>query len=122
MGFTDAGWPEEDDVLVALDEAELVEAVDLFALDRGLEGEVELLDGLDRRQPGLAHCRLYPAVVAKRDLRPEQPFERLAGGDTAPIDFGEDVIDGFQGAGKLQVGQHLADVVASHGAHRTASA
>jgi hypothetical protein len=38
----DPGRAEEDDVLLALDEAELVEAVDLLPLDGGLEAEVEV--------------------------------------------------------------------------------
>jgi hypothetical protein len=50
MGLSDPRRAQEDHVLLALDEAELVQALDLLALDRGLEGEVKLLESLDRRQ------------------------------------------------------------------------
>lgn len=43
VGLADAGRPEQDDVLFALEEAELGQAVDLLALDRRLEREVELI-------------------------------------------------------------------------------
>ena len=49
MRLADARRAEKDDVLLTLQEAELVEAVDLLALDRGLEAEVEVVEGLDAR-------------------------------------------------------------------------
>src|SRR5689334_24186140 len=48
MRCADARWPEEDHILAALDEAEFVQTLDLFAAKRWLKGEVkvaELLDG-----------------------------------------------------------------------------
>ena len=47
MCLADAWRAEEDHVLLARQEAELVEVVDLLALDRGLEREVEVLERLD---------------------------------------------------------------------------
>src|SRR5271165_1076216 len=101
MSFADAGRSEEDHVLAALDEAELVQALDLLALDRGLEGKVELLDRLDRRQARGSHGGLQPSVIAQVDLRPKEALERFAGGDGAAVDVGEDVIDRFQCTGEL---------------------
>src|SRR5438067_13694750 len=49
-GLTHPRGTQEDHVLLALDEGELVQALDLLATDRGLKGEVELLQRLDRRQ------------------------------------------------------------------------
>ena len=40
MGLSDTGRSQQDDVLLALDEAELVEILDLFTLDGRLEREV----------------------------------------------------------------------------------
>ena len=40
VGIADAGRAEEDDVLPALHEAELVQRLDLLSLDGGLEAEV----------------------------------------------------------------------------------
>src|SRR5690606_15752082 len=81
MCFPDARRSEQDHVLPALDEAELVQALDLLAADRGLEGEVELLQGLYRRQPRRAHRGLEPAVVTQGDLGGEEPFDRLGRGE-----------------------------------------
>ena len=44
MGLSDTGRSQQDDVLLALDEAELVEILDLFTLDGRLEREVELIE------------------------------------------------------------------------------
>jgi hypothetical protein len=38
MGLPDAGWAQEDHILAALDEAELVQALNLLAAQRRLEG------------------------------------------------------------------------------------
>jgi hypothetical protein len=51
-----------DHVFLALQEAERVEAFQLLALDAGLEGEVEVAQGLDRGEPGAAHVCLEPAA------------------------------------------------------------
>ena len=64
----DARRAEQDHVLGALDEAELLLALDLLALDARLEGEVELGQGLHRRQPGGTHRGLQAAVVAQHTL------------------------------------------------------
>lgn len=44
MRFSDAGRPGEDDILAALDEAELVQAFDLLTTQGGLEGEIEVTE------------------------------------------------------------------------------
>jgi hypothetical protein len=50
--LADAGGAEQDDVLLARDEAELVQVEELAAVDGGLEGEVEGVERLERRQAG----------------------------------------------------------------------
>ena len=52
------GRPEEDHILPALDEAEVMQALDLLTPQRGLEGEVEIMQLLDRGQAAGAHRRL----------------------------------------------------------------
>jgi hypothetical protein len=47
-----AGRSEQDDVLASGEEVELAEMQDGVAPQRGLEGEVELLDRLARREAG----------------------------------------------------------------------
>ena len=61
--FPHAGRTEQDHVLGAVHEAELMQALDLLALDAGLEGEVELGERLHRRQPGGSHRSLQAPVV-----------------------------------------------------------
>ena len=68
MCLADARWAPQHHVLLALQEAKLGETVDLFALDRWLEGEIELPEGLHRRQARGAHSRLQAPVVAQADL------------------------------------------------------
>ena len=50
LSLPDAGRTEQDHVLPSVQEAELVQALDLLALDGGLEGEIELVQRLHRRQ------------------------------------------------------------------------
>ena len=52
MGLAHSGRAEQDHILGALQEAQLVEALDLPPLDARLEAEVELLKRLDRRFAG----------------------------------------------------------------------
>ena len=43
VSLPDPGRAEQDHVLLSVQEAELVQALDLLALDAGLEGEIELV-------------------------------------------------------------------------------
>src|SRR5690348_6827504 len=63
--LADAGRPEEDDILAPLDEAKLVEAFHLLAAQRGLKGEVEVVELLDHGQPTRAHRGLQPSVISQ---------------------------------------------------------
>ena len=50
MGLPHPRRPKQDHVLPPCEEPEFVQTVDLLAFDARLEGEVELRQGLDRRQ------------------------------------------------------------------------
>ena len=67
--FPDAWWAEQDHVLAAVQEAELVQALDLLALDAGLEGEVELIERLHSRQPRRARRAGAGAFIAAPPYR-----------------------------------------------------
>jgi hypothetical protein len=73
MGLADAGRPEQDDILGALDEAQPGELPDLLAVDRGLELEVELVQRLDPGQAGEFEAALDAPLMAAAPLG----FERL---------------------------------------------
>src|SRR6185436_20141459 len=70
--LADAWWPEEDDILAALDEAELVQAFDLLPSQRGLKGEIEVPELFDHRQPAGSHRGLQPPVIPQLNLRREE--------------------------------------------------
>src|SRR5689334_16267673 len=79
--FADAGRPEEDHILASLDEAELMQTFNLLAPQRGLEGEVEVAQLLDRRQPTGPHRGLQASIIAELNLRRQQLLDRLRGGE-----------------------------------------
>lgn len=111
MRLADAGRAEEDHILGALDEAELVQTLDLLAPQRRLKGEVEVVQLLHRRQPTRAHRRLQPAIVPELDLRRQQLLDGLGRAERAAIHALENRIERFQGARQAQVGQHVAQAV-----------
>ena len=110
--FPDAWRAEQDHVLAAVQEAELVQALDLLALDAGLEGEVELIERLHSRQPRRAHGGLETAVVAQHDLGVQQLLDGLGRRDRAAVGVREDAVDGLQRARHLEVRQHCPQPVA----------
>ena len=108
-------WPgrtKQDHVLAAVEEAEFVQALDLLALDAGLEGEVELVECLHRRQSRGTHGGLEPAVVAQHDVGVQQLLDGLGRCDRATVGLRQDAVDGLQGTGHLEVGQHRPQAVA----------
>jgi hypothetical protein len=66
------GRAEQHDVLAAVKEVQLAEVQDSVALERGLEGEVELLDRLARRKPRGLDAALAAVAVAAVGLGLEQ--------------------------------------------------
>src|SRR4051794_7662786 len=64
VGLAGTGWAEQDDVLAPVKEVELAEVQDCVAADRGLEGEVELLQGLSGGEAGGFDAALAAVAVA----------------------------------------------------------
>ena len=98
-----------------------MKAVDLLSLDGGLEREVEVFEGFDDGKPGGPHGGLETSVVAERDLSSEEVLYGLAccGGST--VHGGQDIVQGLQSTGHLEVGQLGSDAVspaARCGLHR----
>ena len=115
VGLADAGRAEEDDVLLALNEAELVQRVDLLALDVGLEAEVEVRERLDRREPAGAHRGLQASAVAKRDLGGQESLDRFRGGRASSIHSGQDLVQCLQGSRNLEISQLGRDALPARG-------
>ena len=72
MGLAGAGRAEQDDVLAAREEVELAEMQHGVLGDRRLEGEVELLDRLARREARGLDAGLAAVAVAAVDLGLQQ--------------------------------------------------
>jgi hypothetical protein len=68
VGFSGAGWAEEDDVLRFGEEVELREVRHGLVLHGALEREVEVVEGLDLREPGCLHPVLTPVGSAGGDF------------------------------------------------------
>ena len=111
--LADARRPEEDHILAALDEAELVQTLDLLAAQRRLKREVEVVELLDDGQSTGAHRGLQPPVIAQLNLRGEQLLDRLRRRERAAIDAVENRIERFEGAGHAQVREDVAQPVAA---------
>jgi len=72
VGLARAGRAQQHDVLFAGEEVELGEVQHRLATQRGLKGEIELLDRLARREPGGLDPGLAAVAVAAVDLGLEQ--------------------------------------------------
>jgi len=105
MRLTDARRPEEDDILLALEELQGVQALELVALDRRLKREVEVVECLHRRQSCAPHRRLESALIAKGDMAPEEGLHGGARRELPRINAAQNIIDRFKGAGHLAVGE-----------------
>jgi hypothetical protein len=100
-----------------------METLQLIPLDARLEGEVEVRQGLHRREPGGAHSGLEPALIAERDVAAEERAHRLAGGELATVGPAQNVVEGFEGAGHLEIGELGPEPIAEgRGGHQRASA
>ena len=111
MALAGAGRAEEVDDLGAVDEAELGEREDAVAVERGLEGEVEAGERLDRGQPPHAQRRLDAAVLAQGQLLGEQDVDGFERGDLALLEAAHDMVERFQRARHLQADQVVADAI-----------
>src|SRR5690606_32201483 len=76
--LTGAGGSGQDEATSFGHELGAEERAEEVELDRGLEGEVEVLDGRDEREPGLAHGTLDTGLGAVGDLLDEQDREVVA--------------------------------------------
>jgi hypothetical protein len=82
MRLPASGLTEEQNGPVLLDEPQSGEVLDEFAVDRGLELEVEVRDGLAKREPGVAEPGSETPVAGVDRFLVEQPGEEL---DVGPV-------------------------------------
>ena len=112
MRLAHARWPEQDDILAALDEAERVQTFDLLAFDTRLKREIKIGERLRHGQARRAHRRFQPAIIAQRNLRAEQHFERRRRLELPAIERAENVIERFECAGQFEIGELRPEPIA----------
>jgi hypothetical protein len=122
MALAGARRAQEVDHLAAGDEAELGQGEDAVPVERGLEGEVEAGEGLDRRQAAHAQGRLDAAVLPQGQLFGEQDIDGLQGTDLALLEAPHDVIERLQRTRHLQAHQIIADAIEHRGAQLSGGA
>ena len=87
---------------------------DAVALERRLEGEVVILEGLEAGQAGGYEAHLdAPALPGLELLRQEQIVDCLDSRELALLQAAQDVVEGLQGAGHLEADQQPAHLVAT---------
>jgi len=86
MGLADAGRSQQEHVLLLGQEGERGQIHELRPIERGLKGEVEGVDGLEKGHAREPERILDPPLFARGDLLLEEPIEegRIAG----PVLFG----------------------------------
>ena len=77
MALAHARRSQEDEVLFALDERAARELPHLFAADRGLETEVEVLQGAHKREGGGLHDHLRGPRVGGFGFASKDPLQEL---------------------------------------------
>ena len=120
MRLAGSGRPYQMERFGAIDELQSGERQDAVPVERGLEGEVETGERLDRRQPG--HLDRHPdaAVLARGQLFGEQGVDGLDGADLAALDAAQGDVEDFQRPRHLQGDEGGLDALDDgRRAHRT---
>ena len=106
----------------AIDELQPGERQDAVLVERGLEGEVESGEGLDRREPRHLNRHFDAAVLADGELFGQQSVDGLDGADLAALDAAQGDVEDFEGARHLQSDETRLDALDDGGgAHLVAS-
>jgi hypothetical protein len=87
------------------------ERFDARALDRRLEGEIEVGECLPGRETREPQCRLHPARFPPRALGAEQRLEELVRGDGFAHRLGEQRVELFGGMDATELDQLLAGTI-----------
>src|SRR5688572_27899849 len=105
MRLTYARRSQEDHILPAFNKAELEQAVDLLAAHRGLKAEIEVGDGLHRRQPTEAHSVIQSASATQSKLSTEERLDGFSRSRRASVDILQDGIEFLEPSGPLEIHQ-----------------
>ena len=108
MGLADTGRALNQQGVALADPGTGAERLDAATLDRRLEGEVEVAQGVPTRKPGQAQGRLDPPLFTTVELDSEQLIEKSLGRDGV-LDRSRHLIpQDLRGMGQAQVLKALA--------------
>jgi hypothetical protein len=116
------GGPSRADVGLGLDEGQRGQVADLANVEIGLEGEIELLQGLVVGQPGQLERVAEPAGLAQPELLLEQQVEEVQVAHALALGAGGELVDDLAEVGQPEPAGVAADPGGDQLVHRPPSA
>src|SRR5215217_4638188 len=104
--------------LGAIDELELGKGHDAVAVERGLEGEVEAVEGFDGGKARHQEGRLDPATLAQRELLEKDLIEGADAVDLALLDTPDGGVEDLERARHAEADEATLDAVEGRGVVR----
>ena len=115
MAFAGAGRTEQMHDLGMVDELQFGQCEDALPVERGLEGEVEASERLDRGEASQRERRLDAAALANSQLLDQELIEGFDAVDLALLDTAEGGVEHFQGPRHAKRHQAVLDAVEGGG-------
>jgi hypothetical protein len=118
MVFPTPGGPSRVTLDLALTNSKVAKVADLAGIQVGLEGEVELVQGLVVRQPGKFERVAEPAALAQTELFFEEQVDEVEVAHLAGLGTFDELGDHIGEVGQPEPGGVVADPVGGQAAHR----
>src|SRR5256886_8794125 len=106
-GLADAGWANEDEVLLIGDELQFSESADLFAIDSGLASERERVQRPAFRQLGVADAPFQSVFLSRMPLSAHETRDELGVGRVLFFGGAQLFVIDIQNAPELEILQEL---------------
>lgn len=117
--FADAGWSEDQAADLALDEAQRAQLGQALGIKLGLEGGVELIQGLVVGQAGHLQAGLVAAALEHADLGLEHEVKELAVAQLGLLGAVDQLVGVLADAVQAQLGGVAADPLGDQLSHRS---
>lgn len=115
VAFANAGWAEQEEVAGLVDETSGGEIVDLGAVDGGVEGEVEVLEGALFTEGGGFGAPGDGALLADVEFVGEEGGQEFLVGEVVAAGFLEAELKGGEEAGEAELAGLVLDGGGGHG-------